>query len=253
MSGLAVHEDYRQALLPRFVGLEMEVTLLTWVIATVYAAGVAWACARSSRERRLEICGFLLIALASYAAIAVGRGGLMQPQVPALWAVSSPRYHYVGTIGIVVALCLTLASVPRRERSQGPLLFLAWLALALPLDVLSTRSTESHTGIVSRRQHRKAESRVRKAVAKRPEGTSVYIENTGYKPVRRLPLVRFPGEAAVFVFTFPENEVDGRRVYFVERRKKVRDAAGMREGSRIDDLLISPAEKRSMMRVESRN
>ena len=84
---------------------------------------------------------------------------------------------------------------------------------------------------------------MRDAVANRPEGANVYIANAAYKPIRLLPLTKFSGDAAAFVFSFPENEVDGRRVYFVESRKKVRDAARMRKGSRIDDLLISPTEK----------
>jgi hypothetical protein len=87
------------------------------------------------------------------------------------------------------------------------------------------------------------EARVRKAVASRPEGANVFIRNASFKPVRLLPLTKFPGEAAVFVFTFPENEVDGRHVYFTTKRGKVLAAAAVRKGSRIDELLISVAEK----------
>jgi len=245
--GLAVREAHGRVLLPLFEHRETDVMLVTALIAAVYAAGLAWALARSPRERRWEIGGFLLLALAAYAVIAVGRGGVMAARAPsALWAVSSPRYHYVGTIGLVVALCLALARIPRRRRSQGPWLLVAWLALAFPLDVVAARSIESEAGRVSRAQYGRVISRFRRAIEKRPEGSDVFIENRVFAPVRLVPLSRFPGEAAAFVFTFPENEVDGRRVYFVERHRDVLAAAAKRRGSRIDDLLISRVEKQRL-------
>jgi len=50
----------------------------------------------------------------------------------------------------------------------------------------------------------------------------------------------FPGWAAVFVIAFPDNVIDGKRVYFVEPDESRRKFAAARVGHRISTLLVEP-------------
>ena len=251
--GVVVRPDHGKALPPHSAALEGEIDLMSLVVALLIAIAVAWAALRSTRERRSAILGFGLIVLVAYGVIAAGRASLMLSAASSpLWMVSSPRYHYLGTLGIATVLCLALAALPLRFDRIGRLAFIVWVGFALPLDVHFARSIEGGPARASRGQYHRTVSKIRREVKARPEGGTVFIENRSFRPVRMLSLSRFPGEAAAFVFSFPENAVDGRRVYFVERRPEVLRAVARRPGTRIHDLVVSLKRKRSIQRTLTR-
>ena len=75
-------------------------------------------------------------------------------------------------------------------------------------------------------------------------GVAVIIENKpffgagwGYKLV--------PGDAAVFIIRYPENEVDGRHVYFSESDSTQLAHWKQVGGERLSDLLIAPPKKQA--------
>jgi hypothetical protein len=57
-----------------------------------------------------------------------------------------------------------------------------------------------------------------------------------------MPKRDFPGRAAVFLLTRSGDEVDGRRVRFIERDPAVRAWYAARPESRLGRLLIDPAD-----------
>jgi hypothetical protein len=79
------------------------------------------------------------------------------------------------------------------------------------------------------------------AVASSPPGSEVRIENRPFEGGGFLSGPFLAGTAAVFVIAFPSNEVDGRRVYFVERDPERRQAWVDRiPGTRLSRLLVAP-------------
>ena len=79
---------------------------------------------------------------------------------------------------------------------------------------------------------------IRAAAAKAEDGSDVYIANRPFPAMGpvffRSP--HFPGSAGVFVIFFPDNTVDGHRVYFVEPEHKY--YAHVRNGRRTAKLLV---------------
>jgi hypothetical protein len=75
----------------------------------------------------------------------------------------------------------------------------------------------------------------------RAPGETVYIVNRNFPglPALAVPFILFPGLAGLFVAFHPENTVDGRRVYFIERRPTVIET--FRRGLRTGDLFLPSA------------
>jgi hypothetical protein len=69
--------------------------------------------------------------------------------------------------------------------------------------------------------------------------TSVDIRNTHEADIPLIPDTDFPGLAAYFIIIFPDNELRGRHVYFVEQDHAVVEWARKREWSRASKLLIT--------------
>ncbi len=204
---------------------------------------VTVALRRAPGHLRRQVFALLLLALASYAIIAVGRAAFFEPALMPR-AAAPPRYHYVGPIPLIVILCLALARMAARRRPTalvtGPLLAL-WLLVAAVSFARAPSFIISH--VAARRETDRIRAAVAAAVAAAPPGADVYIDNQPFRAIGPLLVgtaERFPGWAAAFTFLFPSNVVDGHRVRFVDDDPAARK--GARTGKRTHDLLVSPAE-----------
>ncbi len=200
--------------------------------ALVVAALVA---ARRAPAAGRRILAMALLAAAAYGVIAVGRAAILLDRAPQLIETLT-RYHYVGQLALIVALCLVLAAtLPRLGGWAWGLLgawyaaaFAAWLLLAPPID--------HHDA--ARQATREVLAAIGRAARARPPGEAVYIRNRGF---RALPFFQeqFPGWAAVFVGFHPRNAVAGRPVYFVDPDPRV--LAGAARGRRTATLIVPAA------------
>lgn len=199
--------------------------------------------------RRRQLLALALIAASAYGVIAIGVApnlGLLRMSLE--WLVLQPRYQYVGALAICIGLCLMLdLAAPRRRfvRRVGGAIFAGWIAFTLPFSMQSSAAFGRSEPRDRGDELARTAARIQELVDRRPEGTAVYIVNRPFAPTHVWRIRGFPGWAGVFVVAFPENVVDGRRVFFVESDPKALEQARSRPGTRIAELLLSPAEARA--------
>jgi hypothetical protein len=202
--------------------------------------------------------GAALLAIASYAAVAVGR----TPFAAALGVprmALAPRYHYAALAGAAMLVSLSFASLwswlgerrfagaSRVAPVLGASLLLAWLgAQAVPARRLS-RTLDAAVSADASYALETTLAGIEKAIASEPPGGEVYIMNRDYDPTRFLMSVvrhpeRFPGIAAVFALSYESDVVEGRRVRFVESRSGLLAKIRARPERRIAGLLVSREE-----------
>jgi hypothetical protein len=183
-----------------------------WYLATALgAAGCLWA-ARRSAEIRRPLAGCALLLLATYGSIAVGRAVFFAPMpIDALLALS--RYHYVGQLLLMLAICLALQRAVEAISAAAQRAALgAWCVATLALYVCCAADLDHHDA--ARADVERELAVIRAAISAQAPGEVVRIDNTNST---LYPFWNhFPGRAALFVIFYPDNTVDGRRVYFVE-------------------------------------
>jgi hypothetical protein len=196
----------------------------TPIVLGVFVVGLAVVLWRGDAATRRIAVAMLVLATGIYLVIGLGRapvGGATDDVMH--WLASQSRYHYVGTIPMVVLICLTLATLggmgPLRAVPRTPLL-LAGLAVG------TVGYLRSNFAIDARADVRRYVAGVQRGIAAevdaRAPGTTVYLENGRPSPVMLGPMIVkvgaiFPGRAAVFLITWPGDELNGRRVRFIER------------------------------------
>src|SRR5262249_1237703 len=119
--------------------------------------------------------------------------------------------------------------------APGGIIVGAWYAAAAIANLGWTPPIDHHAD--ARAGTREVVSSIWLAGAAVPPGGTVHIEKRHFVPGPFAPTL-FPGWAAVFVIFFPDNVVDGRRVYFVERNPAV--LAELCPGRRTTSLLVAP-------------
>ena len=214
------------------------------VILPLFAAGVLVLLWRGDPASRRAGVAMLLLSAGVYVVIASGRAQLLVMYGGVAAAAAQRRYHFVGAIPVVIVACLALQQVgrlgPLRRLPRG-LLIVA--ALALWARAYRRAPFVVHDNAPARGEFQAAVRAIATAVAASPPGTTVYID-TGQPTSRMLGLVLqkrdFPGRAAVFLLTQPGDELDGRRVRFVERAPAVRAWYAARADSRLAQLLVDP-------------
>jgi hypothetical protein len=202
---------------------------------------VLGAIGATPRQRRILFAG-LLIAAAAYGVIAAGRVEFVIKGNTALLV--APRYQYVAQIGLTIAICIALGglthvvSLPPRT---APRLFAVWIAFTLwGAAVHGPYIVNNATG---RREAANVLAEIRRSIDATPEGGDVYIRNralTSFGLIGRAEQL-LPGWAAVFVIFYPDNVVDGRRVYFVTTHPGALRAA--KRGRRSATLLVAGTER----------
>jgi type II secretory pathway component PulM len=229
VSDLLSGPAFRRNSYPSIAAYAIAAGFLVGVLAALRAGDVAI-------RRRLIACTILL--LAGYGMIAAGRGQTVPGGTQALYA---PRYHYAVPALIAAVFCLALAGLDRIRWLRLPPrakdgLLVGLMVLMTTAHVLFVAPIDHR--INARRETARVLTAIHRRIDKAPPQGDVYIRNDVFEPIGpiRIPWM-FPGWAAAFVIFFPENVVDGRRVYFVDDRPGVRAQA--RDGARTADLFVT--------------
>lgn len=214
---------------------------LAYAAIAFYLVVVIGGLLRGSRQTRRVILGSVLLSTAAYGIVAAGRGMLWGDQF-----YLATRYQYVGLIPATLALCLGLGELDRSmllSFSMKQALLVAWATAAVGAHLWLGREIDHHRP--QRNATRFALDEMRRLIDAAPAGHDVYITNRVFAGVGPLMIRNpqlFPGWAAAFAIFFPDNVVDGRRVFFVVPDAEVRAAA--RNGKRTSTLVVAPEEVR---------
>ena len=219
---------------------------LTWVAFGAATLLLLWR--GTSAERRATL-GMAALAVAVYLMIGLGR----QPRgnVTATWLATQPRYHYVGTIPVVIVAALAAGLVGRLSavcRVPGVAVAAGALAVGAIGYARSDFRVDDHA------QCRRALALLQRGIAAeilaRPAGQTADLSN--YLPRSILqqmlgPVMAdegrlFPGKAAVFLLDHPDGELNDRRVRFVERDPAVIAWHAQWPDTPLARVLVSPPQ-----------
>jgi hypothetical protein len=219
----------------------------SWVAVAAFCAGLGLVAWRGDGPTRRAALAMVVLALAIYLVIAVGRAAEYAAwRIPAWGAAGYERYHYVTTIPVVALVCFILQQA---GRLRGPSAVPRWLALVAGLGLIVAGRLHSRFAIdehpLARYYFARTLRDIEAAVASHPAGSTVYLENQ-QSPVAILgPAVRnpaFPGRAALFLVTHPSGTLDGRRVRFVEPDPQIRTFFAHEGRRRLMELLVAPED-----------
>jgi hypothetical protein len=194
----------------------------------------------SGVNERRRLLAMLLLVCASYGLIAYARSGAWFGIHPEAY-----RYHYLAPAFMAILFCLILSKLfdrfPQRLIKQGRVWFAVWLLLVIIPFYLSPDNVVKEALLVNqKKQLTDSMQIIDTALKKSPNQTEIYIANRPFKvfPWGYTPQ-HFPGLAALFVMTYPDNTVDGKRVYFLEESEDIVKMVQAKKGTRIADLVIS--------------
>jgi hypothetical protein len=221
---------------------------ISYAIAAIVLAWLVAAARRASAPRRQRLAAYSILIAACYGIIAVGRGvlydhiGFLLPK-----AAVQPRYHYLAAALVAVPLALAAAELTPplvRLGRRGRAVVAALLGVAVLTNLSGSRAVNASLPAPrAREDYDAAISEIQAAIQSRPPGSIVRIENRTFPSAGLIHEDLFPGWAALFVIHFPENEVDGRRVHFVERNPR-RLANARRFGrTRVSEILVVPGTR----------
>jgi len=184
-------------------------------IAGCVLAAIVAGLLGSSPPARRQLAVLVLLALASYAAVALGRASFFGVfHYPLGRAATSARYHYLPLMLVAAAVCLALA--PLRAWRAGAARAVDGAAAAFVLArlaLLGLRPLAIDHHDAQRRAVQAVLDRVRAAALAAPPGSVVRVENEPFPPAL-IPWL-FPGSAGVFLIFEPADTIAGRRVRFV--------------------------------------
>ena len=220
-------------------------SMAAWLAASAFVAGLALLVVRGEARSRRLAAAMVVLATGMYLVIAVGRGYtyVLFKLGPAV-AGRTARYHYAGSLPVVILLCLIveqLGRLPGVRRVPGPLALACGLGIIVAgmstvgLTVLDHQATRNYL--------RRTTETLPTMIRAWPPGATAYVEND--RPPRAmlgavLSPIDFPGRAAVFVLLQPSDQFEGRTVRFVEHDPGVVGSHAARPGTRLGGLLVSP-------------
>lgn len=209
-------------------------TLAVWYAAlAALAVALLAACVWGSPTLRRQLLACTVLLLACYGSVAMART-LFLVKTPLSVLPTLTRYHYVGQLILTLMLCLLLnrlaAPLPAALRL---LALLAWFGTAVAGYARFAVPIDHHDK--ARQDTSKVLTAFRLAIDKQPLRPSVYIPNRRFAALP-LPVSMFPGWAGVFVIFHPDNQVDGRRVYFIDPNPVTLEAA--QRGRRTRRLIV---------------
>ncbi len=213
-----------------------------WITLAVFGVGVLVLLWRGDATTRRAAAAMAVLWVAIYLVIAIGRASLVGLAGSLAAAAAQRRYHFVGAIPVVIVACLALQQIGR----LGPLRRVPRGALLLAALVLGGWTYRRSAFVVNDNARARAEFQaavraIDTAVAAQPPGATVYID-TGPRTTGLLGFVMpkrdFPGRAGVFLLMQPGDEMEGRRVRFVERDPAVRTWYASRPETRLGRLLV---------------
>lgn len=182
---------------------------------------------------RCQLAALVLLLLACYAPIAIGRSHILSRMSRDV-LVGAGYYHYSGQLVLSLILCLMLSQLPALPDWASRTALAVWYGVVVLLWLRWAPPIGQH--VSARRDTAAVLASIQAAIDAQPPSEAVYIENRVFAPVP-LPLFMFPGWAGVFIIFHPDNVVDGRRVYFVERVPEIPPL--LRRGRRTGELIIS--------------
>jgi hypothetical protein len=219
----------------------------TSIAVVALAAGLGFLLWRGSWAVRREALAMLALWASVYLVIATGRANMyavfnIRPESAAIMG----RYHYAGTIPLVVLMCMMLQQAGRlpglRAVPRG-------LASALGLGLLVYGYLHGTFQIDERQACHDyflyTQKEIADAGSSMPDGATIYLENNTSPPYVLGPMIPdrlVPGRAAMFVLTHPSGRLDGREVRFIERASEVRDWYLKRPGTPLGRLLVAPED-----------
>lgn len=209
-------------------------------LVALYAIAVVVVYFKGPAELRLRIIGSVVLCIGAYSIIAVGRG----PLAGWLFPTQEARYHYVGTAALAIVTCLVFSGFAewwRPGRRVTATLLLGWSAVMLFGLYWVVQPIQHYDA--ARRETAYVLGHIQKAIGTVQKGEDVYIENGRFHSVSFFSAensAQFPGWAGVFSIYYPSNDVEGRRIRFVEKDLEV--IASTQFGERTAGLLVSPEE-----------
>jgi len=199
--------------------------LIGYVIALLPAAAfcvIGMSLLMSDAEARRQSCAWLLMAAAAYAIIAMGRTFDYISLGQALSSAARvPRYHYVGQLALCGALSVAIASFGRFDVTRRTIVRGIFGAGMLVLFFVNVRAGVNHVSLPSTRGAlTRFQQMVEKEANDQPPEKAVCLENGPFESVdiwvTGLRAGRFPGLAGIFLITWNDGKVNGRRVFFIE-------------------------------------
>ncbi len=215
----------------------------------VVAVFIALFYFRSKEYRRrlyvvLCILYFGLIGLTAY-----GRALVFHLfNVPMSMASITPRYFYVILMIVVIMLTLMadelLDIFPKIKKILVPFVFIVIIVSIYPSIHLGKKIDLVNTSEKEKKLYYSTIADIEKTIRAYPEGSSIFIDNTMKEHFSVfLPSdTDFPGKAAVFSIQYPNNTVEGRKVYFVEKDCRVADKNIEKKRWRISSLMVSACD-----------
>lgn len=205
----------------------------------VIVAVVLWRSPPGNRRRMLASIAF---GIAAYGSIALGRAAFAPGPAKALeQSAQQVRFHYLATVPVTLLLCAMLVSMgARRFPRATTLLLLAWGAFTMRTWATSGWTIDRHDvsrlwvsstmGEITRRAHGVA------------PGATVDVPNLPAPLLVTGPLTgaEMPGSVTVFAVSQASNELDGRRLRFVEPDPAVLAKYGGPGNLRLAALLVPP-------------
>lgn len=212
-------------------------SLLANVLVALYFAALVGTLLIAEAAVRKRIVAMLLLQLAVYGMVAVGRANffiLLFNAGPAVSAKVS-RYHYMAAIPTVMILSLIVNELSRIARAER-----AIPAAALACWTLGNAHSWANTKwkIDDYRHAREESATVRRtidaAIDGHPSGSLVRIQN---QPFLGQDDIEFTGWAGLFAVAYPTDEVRGRRVVFLDSPEICRAYSGPQD-LRLSHLLV---------------
>jgi hypothetical protein len=209
------------------------------VFASLAIAGglLVLAFARARPQERRVLAAAVILVGGVYGVIAAGRGtGMMRALA------STPRYHYLGTAAVAVALACAGSCLLRRG-PRGSVVTAYVVAVVLGY-LRSDFVVDTHAD--SRAEVSFALTAMQQAAEREPVGGTAYVLNRPLRSVGILLLNEtelFPGWAGLFTLVFPDDQAWGRTMRFAVADPAATAPAMPRE--RIARLLVPLAEARA--------
>jgi hypothetical protein len=168
--------------------------------------------------------------------------------VPMISASITPRYYYVILIVAVLILALMADELsdifPKIAKVIVPSVLIVIILSVFPSMNLAPKIDVCNTSVNEKKSYYNTITDIEKTIRAYPEGSSVFIDNkiNDQIPIFGASDTGFPGKAAVFTITYPNNTVEGRRVYFVEKDCRVAEKNIEKKKWRISSLIISACD-----------
>jgi hypothetical protein len=189
--------------------------------AALAAAGAAFVVANADARRLMLAC--LLPFGIGYLMIAAGRAAFWT--AVGMKLVTQGHYHYTAPLPLAILTTLVLAELARRwlpSAAMANIILALWLVTFATVELTAGRPIDHHDR--ERQLADRVLGQIKTLVLSQPPGSDVYIKNRlffGVGPFVIKNPQNFPGIAGLFAVYYPDQLLEGRRVFFVEPDPRV--------------------------------